>query len=102
MARPVSLAAGNFVYMNPPKNPIVARLQGGDHSGLVIELPDAFRGIDVKRRGKVARYRYGGVAEAGPFYVYRSDRRGLPAGATPIPTGTYDDDVIVAGLGYYP
>lgn len=68
-------------------------------NGLVIELPDAFRGIDVQRGRKIARYRYGGVGEAGPFYVYRSDRRGFAGGATRIPVA---DDVTVAGIGYYP
>jgi hypothetical protein len=73
-------------------------------NGLVIELPEAFRGIDVQRGRKVARYRYGGEdREKNPFYVHRSDRRGFAGGAAriPVPIGV-DEEVIVAGIGYYP
>jgi hypothetical protein len=85
-------------------NRIKARLRGGDMNGLVIELPEAFRGIDVQRGRKVARYRYGGEDDqANPFYVYRSDRRGFAGGAVRIPVEVpVDDEVTVAGIGYYP
>lgn len=83
---------------------IKARLRGGDMNGLVIELPDAFRGIDVQRGKKIARYRHGGVDDDGNlFYVHRSDRRSFASGAVRIPVEVpIDDEVSVAGLGYYP
>jgi hypothetical protein len=80
-------------------NAITARLQGGDLSGLVIELPSAFRGVDVERKGRIARYRYGGEGDAGPFYVYRAARRSFRRGAVRLDVGNGATGV---ALNFYP
>lgn len=84
----------------PSKFPITARLKGGDLNGLVIELPTAFRGVDVERGRKIERFRYGGQDEAGHhFYVFRSKRREFANGAVRLDVG---NEAKGAGLGFYP
>ena len=80
--------------------PIKAELKGGDFDGKVIELPAAFRGVDVEQGGKVARYRYGGRGETnGHVYTFRSSRRGYRPGAVKLDLG---NNLVGAGLNFYP
>lgn len=81
--------------------PIKAVLQGGEHDGKVIELPAAFRGVDIepKAGGRVARYRYGGRGEVKDHvYTFRSQRRGYSPGAKL----DVSDDLKASGLNFYP
>lgn len=100
MARLVSLRGHKLGPMKyPSRFPISARLDGGELDGKVIELPAAFRGVDVEHRGKVARYRYGGITPAGHRYQFKESRWSFRPGAARLDFG---NEVTGAGLDFYP
>lgn len=83
----------------PSRYPITAQLEGGEHDGKVIELPAAYKGVDVEQKGRVARYRYIGVTGAGHTYTFKSERWGFRPGAARLDFG---NDFSGAGLDFYP
>lgn len=85
-------------YLSTP--PISVTLDGGDFDGKTIELPQAFRGVDVETAGKAARYRFAARKPDGSYrYEFTTPRRSFHRGAAVLHAG---EGVRVVGLGFYP
>lgn len=84
-------------------DPIKAALEGGDFDGKTIELPIAFRGLDVQREGeysRAARYRFARRKDDGTLaYEFLEPRGPLRRGATVLKVA---EGVRGTGLHYYP
>lgn len=84
-------------------DPIKAALEGGDFDGKTIELPHAFRGVDVQKEGEysqAARYRFARRRSDGTLtYEYVEPRGPLRRGATVVKVA---EGVRGAGLRFYP
>lgn len=83
-------------------DPIKAALAGGDFDGKTIELPMAFRGVDVQevKGPRAARYRYAKRQADGTFiYEYAGPRRQFQRGAVVLKAA---EDLNAAGLRFYP
>lgn len=82
--------------------PIKAALEGGEFDGKTIELPQAFRGVDVQelKGPRAARYRFARQQPDGSFiYEYAGARRQCHRGAAMLKAA---EDLKAAGLGFYP
>lgn len=93
-----ALKLGAMRYL--PNPPISATLEGGDFDGKTIELPEAFRGVDIEIEGKAARYRFAARKPDGSYtYEIATPRRRLHLGAAVLHAGV---GVRAVGLGFYP
>jgi hypothetical protein len=91
------LKLGAMRYVPPP---ISATLEGGDFDGKTITLPQAFRGVDIEKEGKAARYRFAARKPDGSYtYEFTTSRRRFHVGAAVLPVG---EGVRAVGLGFYP
>lgn len=82
--------------------PIKATLAGGEFDGKTIELPQAFRGVDVQemKGPRAARYRFAKRQPDGSFvYEFAAPRRELQRGAVVLEVA---EDLKAAGLRFYP
>lgn len=83
--------------------PIAAQLEGGELDGKTIELPVAFRGLDVQKEGehaRAARYRFARRKDDGTLaYEFLEPRGRMRRGAAVIEIA---EGVKGAGLGFYP
>lgn len=87
-------------YPYAPPVPVKATLEGGDFDGKTITLPVAFRGLDIEKGDKAARYRYAARKPDGSYtYAHTSPRRRLHKGALVFSPG---EDLKVMGLLFYP
>lgn len=82
---------------------IRASLEGGEFDGKTIELPIAFRGVDVQREGeysRAARYRFARRKADGTLaYEFLEPRGALRRGAMVLKVA---DGMKGTGLGFYP
>lgn len=89
--------------MNYVLDPIKAALEGGEFDGKTIELPNAFRGVDIQKEGeysRAARYRFARRRDDGTLaYEFVEPRGPLRRGVTVVKVA---DGMRAAGLRFYP